>query len=66
MYIPPKLLSSSFAAALSYLILLLLEDVLGINKKQRLILAIVSGILFYYFGEQIMQFIRSIFSSIGL
>ncbi len=66
MYIPPKLISSAFAAALSYLILLLLEDVLGINKKQRWILAIICGVLFYYFGEQVMQFIRSIFSSIGL
>lgn len=66
MHIPPKLLSSSFAAAVCYLLLLLMEDVLGINKKQRWILAIVFGILFYNFGEKIMQFIRTIFSSIGL
>ncbi len=66
MNIPPKLLSTSFAFAIAYLMLLLFEDVFGINKKQRWILAIGIAFIYYKFGDQIIQFIRGIFSAIGL
>jgi UDP-N-acetylmuramyl pentapeptide phosphotransferase/UDP-N-acetylglucosamine-1-phosphate transferase len=64
--IPPKYINSIGAAVISYFILIFLEDLLGINKKQRFFLAIAVGFLFYHYGEAIFQFIKNLFASIGL
>ncbi len=66
MPIPPKYINSIGAAILSYFIMIFLEDLFGINKKQRFFLAIAIGFLFYHYGEVIIQFIKNIFASIGL
>ena len=66
MPIPPGYIRAATAAAISYFILIFLEDLLGVNKKQRFFLAIAIGFLFYHYGDVIVQFIKSIFAAIGL
>ena len=66
MPIPPEYIRAATAAAISYFILIFIEDLTGVNKKQRFFLAIAIGFLFYHYGDVVVQFIKSIFAAIGL
>ncbi len=62
----PTFYASALAAGISYLILFFLEDLIGVYKKQRIFFAIVLGILYYHYGDNMIRFIKTIFSNIGL
>lgn len=66
MRISPQHLHSLAAGLFTYFVLIFLEDLTGINRKQRLFLAIAVGFLFYHYGDVIVSFIKGLFGSLGL
>ncbi len=66
MPIPPGYIEAATVAAIFYFILIFLEDLLGINKRKRLFIAIAIGFLFYHYGDVVVRFIKTIFAAIGL
>lgn len=61
-----ELFASIFASIIAYVLLFFIEDILGINKTIKLLLAIAIGVVYYHHSSTIGMAIGSLIGVLGI